>query len=106
MKLRCKVGDLVAFVGGHDSSHCPWTREAIALMCGRMTTIVSWDASEAQWRVDPPIVVTFRPNDMVEIESTLSAASDDSWQPIRDQPGEDEILRIAGHPLSEPCLTD
>ena len=73
MKLNCKPGDLAIYVNKDFS--------------GRIFTIVE-KSGEFWWRVEPcpPYVI---------------ALHDKNLRPLRDQDGEDEMLRIAGLPNKE-----
>ena len=80
--MNCKKGDLVIVVGG--------MRE----FWGRVFTVTERDAEQPDcWETNPVQYKGLRP----------VRFGDNILRPIRPGGGEDEMLRIAGKPTSEPC---
>ena len=74
------LGRIVLCVRLHNSER--FDADGVAFHLGSMTP-------GPRWLIDPPI-------------EDLMTVADASLRPIRDQPGEDEILRIAGLPNKQP----
>lgn len=79
MTLRCKPGDLVAVVRYHPL----WPE-----MFGRVFTVTRADA-QGYWYTDPP---------QIDSSGVHLLPRDPVLRPLRDGPGEDELLRLAGKP--------
>lgn len=86
--MNCKPGDLARYVGRDPKCY------------GYVVTCIALDPrghralGELCWVVDPPLPAE---DGMVR----CLGVADSALRPIRDQPGEDEILRIAGKPRRE-----
>lgn len=88
MKLNCKPGDLAIVVNSKSSPDC----------IGLITRVVSYlpdVTGDPAWIVDPPLHDGRLFNGL---ERPGNWWMDAALRPIRDQDGEDEILRIAGKP--------
>lgn len=82
--MRCRPGDLAMYVGRHSA------------LLGRVVEVCApreWH--EPAWFISPPLHFP----DGKDPHSCL----DRSLRPIRPNQGEDEILRIAGKPQTEPA---
>ena len=82
--MRCAVGDIAQIVDSID----PLDK---ALHAGKVVCVVAPYGPDA-WVCEPQLE---------SYDGTLIAWLDASLRPLRDNDGVDEVLRIAGHPLSE-----
>lgn len=80
--MNCKQGDLAIIVRARN---CPESLGAI-VRCVRFCPH-PLDGSPG-WEIEPPF-------------KTFRCARDSALRPLRDRPGEDEMLRIAGKPRKE-----
>ena len=79
--MNCKPGDLALCVGGDDPA-----------LIGRIFRITSaCPVHINHWDTDPPAYVYWCPG-------VAASLGDSTLRPIRDNDGEDEMLRIAGKP--------
>jgi hypothetical protein len=78
--MRCRVGDLAVIVSA-----------AAPIYTGRFVRVVRWHKEEGGWVCEPDL----------EFMGQLIAWADCALRPIRDQDGEDEMLRLVGLPQKE-----
>lgn len=83
--MRCKVGDLAVIIGGCNA--------------GALVDVVRWEAQVEAWQVRPLRMPALIYRDDGKTTHALSGrpifALDINMRPIRDQDGEDEMIRIA-----------
>jgi hypothetical protein len=93
--LRCKTGDLARILWSRHSELI----DSFVTVCEFLGTYEQGQIGLARGR---PFVAVF-PGPLWAVEHRLGVLvfRDQSLQPIRDQPGEDEMLRIAGKPNDE-----
>lgn len=82
MKLNCKAGDLAVIVRSMAGNEGRIVRCVEFVGCGD-------DWHDDCWLVDPPVMGTLR---------LQREVSDSKLRPLRDNDGEDEVLRIVGKP--------
>lgn len=83
MNTRCKPGDMAVYVGN------------IEPLLGQVTTCVSvmtCVCGKPTWLIDPPLQFAFL---------MMPACHDESLQPLRDQPGQDQSLTWAKVPSNK-----
>lgn len=87
--MRCKKGDIAVIVRADTDPEC----------LGRIVCVVALRVAMGNiaWQVDPPHFWTCENGMRLEV-----MWDDRDLLPIRDQPGEDEMLRIAGLPNKQP----
>ena len=83
MKLNCRPGDLAVIVRSKRNS------QYIGKIV-RCVRFVPWPGVEATWEFEPKF-------------DKFWCILDSCLKPIRDKPGQDEILRIVGLPEKEPA---
>jgi hypothetical protein len=92
--MNCKPGDLAIVVGGHGLGNDPLKMRGRIVRCIRILGPADlgfeYDEACPTWEVDIDVK---DPIDGVQI-----GVEDEFLRPIRDNDGEDEILRIAGKP--------
>jgi hypothetical protein len=102
--MNCKPGDL-AFVFRSDTG----LNLGKIVRCVRLHDSATHDvdgvpftpgAARPRWVIDPPLVARMESGRL----SPLYSAPDDQLRPIRDNDGEDEMLRIAGKPREVETL--
>lgn len=94
--LRCRPGDLCLVRRDATGTHQP-TGKRYTLRGGtvvRVTNLFVLDGDPAWWFEEP-----------IRLEPGITADGviDELLTPLRDRPGEDEILRIAGKPVEKPA---
>lgn len=97
---NCKPGDLAIFVRSKTGLNLGRIVRCIELVgVGQQTydgeVLIFENPNAVVWRIEQPIPLRRRGGDRIIM---VPFATDENLRPLRDNPGEDEILRIAGLP--------
>lgn len=88
--MNCKPGDLVRHIGGTLGSKSPNLGKIFRVV--RLSDYLN-TSSGPVWETDGTLIAS--------PDGWAPFADDEFLRPIRDNDGEDEILRIAGRPIKE-----
>jgi hypothetical protein len=95
--MRCCPGDIACIYRVHGCDH-PKLREACEAALGIPVRLVAAD-EDGMWTFEDVIVVRLG---LIGLPFKIEAAHDSILMPLRDNDGEDEVLRLAGKPELEP----
>ena len=93
MKLNCKAGDLAVFVKSTAGN------EGKIVLCVRYLGVITLSNQNGHFLAPAWEIDTHVPSWTGKLVNIIS---DEYLRPIRDQDGEDEMLRIVGRPMEKP----